>query len=84
MQISNNEQLYSTVRAIITALHAHGDARAASDLRDALTLSTLPGEILGETRLALRAIRANDATLPEALRRDIHTAIAYIESVLGA
>lgn len=46
--ISNNSELYDTVRSLIRQLTAAGEVKWSFALSDALSISSVPGEVLGE------------------------------------
>ena len=52
--ISNNSELYDAVEKLSKALQNAGQQQWSQSLNDALSISSVPGEILGEIRLQLR------------------------------
>jgi len=83
MSVSNNEQLYDLVRRLIQDLRTGGHDQAASDLEDALSISTLPGEILEEIRYHLQNLRSSTPVLDPNLRPPVKEALNYLASILG-
>lgn len=81
MIILSNDQLYAAVRRMVVSLEECGMNGDADKLRAALSVSTLPGEILGEIRLVLQGIERG--RLPKAADYEIASEITYITSVLG-
>jgi hypothetical protein len=80
MIILSNKELYDAVRTTISKLEAVGMQAAAKKLQDALSISSMPGEILGETRLALQKIE--NEPVSEDISYEISSEITYINSVL--
>ncbi len=83
MIIESNENLYETVRELVGALQNVGASEQASDLRMALRFSSMPGEILGEIRRALRRVRDHAAYGEWDIRTRVDEGIAYVDRVLG-
>jgi len=83
MSISNNLQLYEFIRTLSQDLRASGKEQAASALEDALSISTVPGEILGEIRLQLRKLRSSTPKVEQSARQTVDDALNYLDSVLG-
>ena len=81
MIILSNKQLYAAVKETAVGLEELGMKDHADRLRAALSISSLPGEILGEIRLALQRIELSG--LPENMEHEIVSEITYIDSVLG-
>jgi hypothetical protein len=78
MPIKNNQELYATVRELAASLDELGAAQLASELRGALAISSMPGEILGETRLVLQRVRDHEAYQLLAVRRRVDEGIDYV------
>ncbi len=81
MKITNNQELYAAVRNTCEMLEQKQMNVEAAELKDALRISTLPGEILGEVRLVLEKIKQKGAIAIEILH-EINNEINYINSVL--
>ena len=81
MIVLSNKQLYEAVKGTAAGLEELGMKDEADGLRSALSVNSLPGEILGEIRLALQGIELRG--LPENMGHEIVSEITYIESVLG-
>lgn len=64
------------------ALDDAGALDHACELRGALAISTLPGEILGEIRIVLRQIAKAEFEIEPDFRRMLREAIDYIDQVL--
>jgi phage-related minor tail protein len=81
--VTSNEQLYSRIRELIAVVGKAGEDALAAKLTDALTASTLPGEILGEVRLQIQELESTELSKRLNIQRQIKEAIEYIDSVLG-
>lgn len=78
-RIASNEQLHEAVKEIIESLRQAGEADLAADLRGALYISNVSGEVLGETREQLRRVRAALTPDTARLRGAIDEAIRAID-----
>ena len=81
--ITSNEQLYSRIRELIAVVGKAGEDTLAAKLTDALTASTLPGEILGEVRFQLQELESMELAKRLNIQSQIKEAIEHIDSVLG-
>ena len=81
MIISGAKQLFEAVKQTAAGLEELGMKDDADRLRAALSISTLPGEILGEIRLAL--LRIDIKALPKKIEDEIARERSYIDEVLG-
>jgi hypothetical protein len=81
MIISTNQQLYAAVKSTSVSLENQNLKEEADELKEAMSISTLPGEILGEIRLVFRKIKRR-AKLSAELNLEISNEINYIDSVL--
>jgi hypothetical protein len=82
MPISNNHELYEVVREAVEVLRDAGASELASDLQLALTISSMPGEILGEIRLVLRRIRSHPSYERIDVRRRVDDGMQYLDRAL--
>lgn len=80
MNIENNQQLYEAIRKTSAGLEENNLNTEAKRLNEALTVSTLPGEILGEVGFVLEQIKSG--LPPHEIYNEIDSEIAYINSVL--
>ena len=81
MKIENNSEFYAAVKHTAARLEELDMESEGIKLRAALSISTMPGEVLGETREALREL---DCTrLPAGVVADIFEEIRYVDSVLA-
>ena len=80
--ISNNEELFGVISALIDTLKHDGNPAKAEALQDALTISTVPGEVLGEIRLQLQNLKGAGAGLDAESRPSVDDALAYLNRVL--
>jgi hypothetical protein len=83
MPIADNQELYEAVRETVAALREADASELASDLQSALTISSMPGEILGEIRLVLRRIRAHPIYKRLDVRRRVDDGVDYVDRALG-
>lgn len=81
--ITNNAELYSAVKALSTTLHDAGYEQWSADLTDALAISTLPGEILGETRLQLQKLKLSKLPKVLGIKGQVDEALSYLNKILG-
>ncbi len=78
--IQSNQDLYQEINKIINSLEELGKYSFAKELRDAFTVSTIPSEVFGETRIVL--IKLEHAELPATLREDIKNVLFYLNKIL--
>jgi len=83
MPINNNQELYATVREVAASLDEVGATQLSSELRGALAISSMPGEILGETRLVLQRVRDHAAYRRLDIRRRVDEGIEYVGLAFG-
>ena len=81
MAIKNNEDLYTTIESLIIELRAAGEEAWSSALNDAMSISTVPGEILGEIKLQLKKLRASRVPDGLNLKSQIDEAISYLDRI---
>ena len=81
--IRDNSDLYATIKALINQLSEAGEQQWSSALEDALSISTVPGEILGETRLQLQKLQGS--SIPSLLGVDskVDESLVYLDQILG-
>lgn len=80
--IQSNKDLYQKINKIIEVLKSSGDQRFSQKLSDALSISTIPSEILGESRLAIFELKKTD--LPEQLniKNEVEESLQYLNRIL--
>jgi hypothetical protein len=83
MAIQDNRELYAVVLELCESLQELGADALAVDLKGALSVSSLPGEVLGEIRLSLQRIREHEAYARLDVRRRVDDGIAYVDKALG-
>lgn len=83
MAVASNAHLYAFVRALSEELRRQGEKEWSSNLMNALTISSVPGEILGETRLQLHILRSSRLAIRLHLEERIDEALRYLDQVLG-
>jgi hypothetical protein len=80
MVITSNQQLYAAVKNTSVNLEQQNLKNEAKRLKAALSISSMPGEILGEIRLVLQNLERGKLS-PE-LDFEISSEITYLNSVL--
>lgn len=80
--IKNNEDLFAFVRALADELRRKGMQRETVALSDALSISTVPGEVLGEIRTQLVTLRLVHSVEGLWVRDGLREALSYLERVL--
>jgi len=83
MPIENNNALYASVRMLCRILDELNATDLVSDLRGTLSVSSLPGEVLGEIRLSLRRVHDHKVYSRVDVGRHVDEGIAYINKTLG-
>lgn len=80
--IQSNKDLYQEINIIVGILRSSGNDEFAKKLEDALSISTVPSEVLGEARLVLESL--NSTKLPEQLsiKKQIEDALSYLNKIL--
>ena len=81
--ISNNYELYESIGALSQKLRSVGEWKWSSLLDDALSISTLPGEVLGEIRLQLLNLRDSEIPSGLELNAQIDDCLSYLNRILG-
>jgi hypothetical protein len=81
--ISNNSELYDAVEKLSKALQNAGQQQWSQSLNDALSISSVPGEILGEIRLQLRNRKETEISDHLGLTPQLSEALGYLEQILG-
>jgi hypothetical protein len=81
-KVSNNDDLYEVVRELAAAFERAGRNAIAKELRDALSISTVPGEVLGEIRNRLDDLRSAGVALTAVELARVDDALAYLTQVL--
>ncbi len=81
--ISNNSELYDAVAGLSKALKDAGQQQWGESLNDAMSISSVPGEILGEIRLQLRNLQKSGIPDRLGLTPQLSEALAYLEQMLG-
>lgn len=81
MPIDSNIDLFRMLELTVADLKQIGLSAEANDLKSAIHVSSLPGEIFGEVRIALRKIAKSK--LPADIKNNINNEISYINTALG-
>lgn len=80
--LASNAELYTMVKALSTTLREAGYEQWSANLTDALTISTVPGEILGETRLELQKLKGTMLPKLLGINDKVDEALSYLNRVL--
>ena len=81
--ISSNTELYVAVERLSRALQDAGQQQWGESLNGAMSISSVPGEVLGEIRLQLRNLRETQIPDRLGLTPQLSEALAYLERILG-
>jgi hypothetical protein len=79
----DNYELFAIINEIIKALMTAGENDFSQQLEEALSISTVPGEILGEVRLRLREIPRYILVVAQ-VDKKANTALKYLDKILGS
>ncbi len=82
MKFGNNDEFFDVIRKIIKILHGNSENSYAEQLYDALTISSVPGEIFGKIRLTLQNI-PTEITLNLNIYDDINECLKAVDEILG-
>jgi hypothetical protein len=82
--ITNNEDLYELIDNLSCRLRDAGETGWSDALKNALSISTVPGEILGETRLQLQKLRKTNLPNQLNLASQINDGVSYIDHILNS
>ena len=81
--INNNADLYDTVHSLRDKLREAGEEDWSLALDEALSISSVPGEILGELRLQLQRVRGGPVGNQLGLNGQIDEALSYLNQILS-
>lgn len=81
--ISSNTELYVAVERLSRALQDAGQQQWGESLNGAMSIGSVPGEVLGEIRLQLRNLRETQIPDRLGLTPQLSEALAYLERILG-
>lgn len=79
--MKNNYELFAVTKEIVTALEAIGEYNFSKRIEDALSISTLPGEILGEIRVRLKEVPQN-ILIDSHMEKKTNLALKYLDNIL--
>jgi hypothetical protein len=80
-KINSNQELYQAVRGIAEKLKAHGQMDWHARLQNALRVSTVTGEILGQIKLELSELEEKRIARKLGLLDMIKDALLYLVSI---
>lgn len=81
--IHSNQDLFRLVERLVQQLEDAGDSQEAMALRDAMSISSVPGEVLEEVRAALERVRGTTRYASAGVQADVEDAVRYITRILG-
>ena len=79
----SNFDLYALVNQISDVLLQQGYGEWSNRLLNAMSISTLPGEILGELKLCINALLKEEFVAGLGIKSDLENATSYLNKVLG-
>jgi len=80
--IQSNKVLYQEINSIIDVLKGSGNEKFARKLADALSISTIPSEILGESRIALEELSKTELPGELKIQAKIEESLKYLNEIL--
>ena len=80
--IQSNKKLYKNINEIIWILRRAHHFSYAKQLEDALSISTVPSEVLGEIRIALKELERAEFIDNLKIRSDIKESLDYLNNIL--
>ncbi len=80
--VSNNAHLYATIQALSNELRKAGEEEWSCQLTDAMSISTVTGEILGEIRLRLQKLEATQVPDVVGVKSQLMEALSYLNRIL--
>ena len=80
--IQSNKALYQEINSIIDVLKGSGNEEFAQKLADALSISTIPSEILGESRIALEELSKTELPGELNIQTKNEKSLKYLNEIL--
>ncbi len=80
--ISNNKDLFERTEELIALFEKKNMKAFAQDLKNAMSSSTLPGEVLGEMRLTMEKIARTKDLSDKDICAKIEQSLQYLNKVL--
>jgi uncharacterized membrane-anchored protein YjiN (DUF445 family) len=80
---SSNHELYNYVEALISKLDEENEEKWSKRFEDALRISSLPGEILGELLKTMRDFRCTEIPNKIKINKEIDRIIIMLEKTLN-
>jgi hypothetical protein len=82
-EIADNRALFDLVAEVAESLEAGGVSASATELRHAVSISTVPTEVLGEVRIVLRRLHEHPEALEATGAPELGSALGYLDRILG-
>jgi hypothetical protein len=80
--ISSNQDLYNGLEKLSIQLERSGGKDQSAKLKDAMAISSVPGEILGEIRLELRKLSTTTLGKEAEFDKKIRDMLSYLDKIL--
>lgn len=80
--IQSNKALYQEINSIIEILNSSGNKEYAQKLSNALSISTVPSEVLGESRLVLKELSETALPIKLNISTKLEEALKYLNRIL--
>ena len=80
--IQSNKDLYQSINKIVGVLKKANQLRYAKQLEEALSISTVPSEVLGETRIVLEELEHTELIDNLGIRSDVKLSLEYLNRIL--
>ena len=80
---SNNQEFYAYIEALCQKLTLANEEKWSKALRDAMAISSLSGEVLGELRLTLKKLQETQIPLRLGIKDEIRDIIRGLDKILN-
>ena len=81
--IQSNKELYEKINKIIKELNFSNNKIFANKISNAMSISTIPSEILGESRLSLSELSKTDIPGKINIKNEVEESLAYLNKILS-
>jgi hypothetical protein len=79
--VTNNQELFSNTKDLIEQLNILGDTNSATQLQSAMSISSMPTEILGEMRITAKEISKKNNN--DLIKKKLQLIIQYIDNAFS-
>ncbi len=80
---SSNQEFYTYIESLMEKLDEANERQWSSTFRDALAISSLPGEILGKLWLTLREFQATEIPQRLGIKNEIQEVTESLGKIIG-